>query len=431
MGDTMRVLVVGAGGREHALCHSISRSPRLEKLYAAPGNAGMAELAECVDLSVDDIEGLARFAEAEKIDLTVVGPEGPLVAGISEAFKARGLRVFGPNKHVSQLEGSKAFTKEMCRKHHIPTAASRTFDDAAAARAYIAELALYPAVVKADGLAAGKGVVIAKDRDEALAAVDAAMVDGAFGEAGKTVVIEEFLEGTEVSVIAIVDGRTFAVLETARDHKAAYDYDKGPNTGGMGTVSPSSNVDAETLRQVESTILLPTVHAMAREAKGFRGFLFAGLMLTAGGPKLLEINVRVGDPEAQAILPRMATDLLEVLDAATDGRLDEVGPIEWDPRASCCVVLASGGYPGKVETGRPIEGLKDAGALEGVTVFHAGTASRDGRVVTAGGRVLGVTALADDLEGARARAYEAVERIRFQDAYYRTDIGLTELEALR
>lgn len=427
----MRVLVVGAGGREHALCHAIARSPRLEKLFAAPGNAGMSEIAECVDISADDVESLARFAALERIDLTVVGPEDPLVAGITDEFKARGLRVFGPNRAVSRLEGSKTFTKEMCRKHHIPTAASRTFDDVADARAYVADLALFPAVVKADGLAAGKGVVIAKDREQALAAIEAAMVDKVFGDAGKRVVVEEFLGGTEVSVLAIVDGKTFAVLETARDHKAAYDYDKGPNTGGMGTVSPSSSIDAETLRQVESTILLPTIHAMKREAKGYRGFLFAGLMLTAGGPKLLEINVRFGDPEAQAIFARLKTDLLEVLDAATDGRLDEIGPLEWDTRSSCCVVLASGGYPGPYETGQPIDGLKEAGALDDVTVYHAGTALREGRVVTSGGRVLGVTALGDTLDAARHRAYDAVEKIRFQDAYYRTDIGRTEIEAKR
>ncbi len=427
----MRVLVVGAGGREHAICHALSRSPRLEKLFAAPGNAGIRSIAECVDLSVEDLTGLADFAERERIDLTVVGPEVPLVLGLTDLFRERGLRVFGPNKSAARLEGSKAFTKEVCRRHHVPTAASRTFDSAAAARAYLEELVIFPTVVKADGLAAGKGVVIAADREEALAAVDSMMVGGAFGAAGSRVVVEEFLEGTEVSVLALCDGKTFAVLETARDHKAAYDYDKGPNTGGMGTVSPSGNVSAELLRQVESSILLPIVHAMAREAKGFRGFLFAGLMLTAGGPKLLEINVRFGDPEAQAILPRLKSDLLDVLDHAVDGRLDEFGPLEWDPRAACCVVLASGGYPGKIETGQPIHGLKDAEAMDDVIVFHAGTAEREGRIVTAGGRVLGVTGLGATTALARERAYAAVEKIRFQDAYYRTDIGLKAIEAGR
>lgn len=422
----MRVLVLGAGGREHAICHALARSPRLEKLFAAPGNAGIAALAECVDLSVEDVDGLAEFAERERIDLTVVGPEVPLVLGITDVFRARGLRVFGPNKAAARLEGSKAYTKEICRRHHIPTAGARTFDTAGAARAYLEELVIYPTVVKADGLAAGKGVVIAKDRTEALAAIDSMMVDGAFGSAGTRVVVEEFLQGTEVSVIALCDGKTFAVLETARDHKAAFDYDKGPNTGGMGTVSPSGQVTAELLRQVESTILLPIIHAMARETKGFQGFLFAGLMLTAGGPKLLEINVRFGDPEAQAILPRLKSDLLDVLDHAAAGRLDDFGPLEWDPRATCCVVLASGGYPGKYSTGQPIEGLKQAEELEDVIVFHAGTARRDGRVVTAGGRVLGVTALGDTVRAARERAYLAVEQIRFQDAYYRTDIGRSE-----
>ena len=369
----MRVLVVGGGGREHALCEAIARSPSLERLYAAPGNPGIASLAEIVDLGTEDLNGLLSFAQTERIDLTVVGPEVPLVAGIADLFAEHGLRLFGPCKSAARLEGSKAFTKELCRKHRIPSGSFKLFDQAVAARDYLDEHEQFPVVVKADGLAAGKGVIIAKNRAEALAAVDSIMVDRSFGEAGSKVLIEEFLEGTEASVLAIVDGRTIQLLESARDHKPALDYDKGPNTGGMGAVSPARSVTPEVLAQVESQILVPVVHALARDARPFKGFLYAGLMLTKGGPKVLEFNVRLGDPETQAILPRLRSDLLKSLSLATDGRLAESEPLEWDPRTACCVVLASGGYPGPYEQGRRIAGLGEASGHPDVSVFHAGT----------------------------------------------------------
>ena len=341
----MRVLVIGGGGREHALCAAISRSEALERLYAAPGNPGMAELAEIVDLAADDLDGLLRFAREERIDLTVVGPEGPLVRGLADRFAEQGLRLFGPCASAARLEGSKAFAKELCRRHRIPTGSFQLFDRPEAARESLREHPFFPVVIKADGLAAGKGVIIARDRAEAQGAVDSMMVEGRFGEAGTRIVIEEFLAGTEASVLAIVDGRTIQLLESARDHKPALDYDRGPNTGGMGAVSPARSVTPKILSQVESQILVPVVHALARDARPFKGFLYAGLMLTKSGPKVLEFNVRLGDPEAQAILPRLRSDLLATLSLAADGRLAESEPLEWDPRAACCVVLASAATP--------------------------------------------------------------------------------------
>jgi phosphoribosylamine--glycine ligase len=424
----MRVLVIGAGGREHALCAAIARSPRLTKLFAAPGNVGMAGLAERVDIASDDIQGLLAFARREKIDLTVVGPEAPLVAGIADTFRAADLRIFGPTRASARLEGSKAFTKELCRKYRVPTGSFRVFQDAASARTYLRSIESFPVVLKADGLAAGKGVIIAHDRDEAEQAIERFMVTQDFGEAGARLVVEEFLQGIEASVIAIVDGSTIATLEPARDHKQAYDFDRGPNTGGMGAICPARSVTPTILKQIESQILVTVVHALSREADPFVGFLYAGVMLTRGGPKVLEFNVRLGDPETQAILPRLRTDLLELLTLATDGRLDEAPPLEWDPRPCCAVVVASGGYPGGFERGFPIEGL-DAPQQEGVAVYHSGTTQQHGRIVTAGGRVLTVSALGSDARDACARAYRAVGQIRFQNAFYRTDIGRTELEA--
>ncbi|MFH0943729.1 MAG: phosphoribosylamine--glycine ligase [Planctomycetota bacterium] len=424
----MRVLVVGGGGREHALCSAIARSSELEQLFAAPGNPGIASLAQCVDVGAEDIDGLVRLAKERRIDLTVVGPEVPLVAGIADRFAQEGLRLFGPCKSAARLEGSKAFTKELCHKHHIPTGSYRLFDSPEVAKTYLEAHDQFPVVLKADGLAAGKGVIIARDQDEARAAVDSIMVEQAFGAAGARLVVEEFLEGTEASVLAIVDGRTLQLLESARDHKAALDYDRGPNTGGMGAVSPARRVTPHVLSQVESQILVPVVHALARAGKPFRGFLYAGLMLTATGPKVLEFNVRLGDPETQAILPRLQSDLLRSLSLATDGKLAESEPFTWDPRAACCVVLASGGYPGKYQQGMRIEGISQAEELPGVSVFHAGTTQVGTDLLTAGGRVLGVTALGDGVQGACKQAYAAVSKIRFQDAFYRTDIGRAEYE---
>ncbi len=424
----MRVLVVGGGGREHALCAALRRSPRLTRLYAAPGNAGIADLAECIDIAATDVVALADFAEREKIDVTVVGPESALVAGIGDRFAARGLKLFGPDQRAAEIEGSKSFTKDLCRKFKIPTAASWTFTEFDAARRFLDSVLDWPVVVKADGLAAGKGVVIARELDEALAALDRMMVAREFGDAGRKVVIEEFLKGVEASVIAIVDGRTIATLETARDHKRAYDHDRGPNTGGMGAVSPASAVTRKVLEVVESEILVPTVHGMSREGRPFKGFLYAGLMLTAGGPKVLEFNCRLGDPETQAILPRLKSDLLELILLAIDGRLADSEPIEWDPRPACSVVLASEGYPGAYATGFPINGLERLRGDPDVAVFHAGTALRNGKVVTTGGRVLAVTALGQDLARACAKAYGAVTQLSFQGAFYRTDIGRAERE---
>jgi phosphoribosylamine---glycine ligase len=424
----MRVLVIGSGGREHALCVALARSSRLTKLFAAPGNVGIGEVAECVDLALEDVKGLLAFAKREKIDLTVVGPEGPLVLGIADAFRAAGLRIFGPTAACARLEGSKAFTKELCRKYHVPTGSFRVFHDAAAAREYIEAIDGYPLVLKADGLAAGKGVIIATEKKEALEAIERFMVTQDFGEAGARLVIEEFLSGSEASVIAIVDGRTIATLEPARDHKQAFDFDRGPNTGGMGAVCPASNVTPALLRQIESQILVPVVHALAREGHTFVGFLYAGLMLTKAGPKVLEFNVRLGDPEAQAILPRLRSDLVEILTLAADGKLDQSKGLDWDPRPCAAVVLASGGYPGTFQRGFPIDGLRDARESD-VFVFHAGTAIQHGRCVTAGGRVLTVSALGDDVRAACERAYRGVAAIQFQNAFYRTDIGRKDCEA--
>jgi phosphoribosylamine--glycine ligase len=424
----MRVLIVGGGGREHALAGGIARSKRLTKLYAAPGNPGIARLGTCVDIGADDVDALLRFARDEKIDLTVVGPEAPLVKGIVDAFEKAGLSIFGPTRSCARLEGSKAFTKELCRKHHIPTAAYRTFLDAEAARMWLRE-ATYPQVLKADGLAAGKGVVIARSFEEADDAIQRFMIVKELGDAGARLVVEEFLQGVEASVLAMVDGRTIAMLETARDHKTIFDDNRGPNTGGMGTCSPSAALTPELLAQVESQIVLPAVHAMGRDGRGFKGFLYAGVMITPGGPKLLEFNVRMGDPEAQVILPRLKSDLLHLLHLAAQGRLDEADELDWDPRPAVCVVLASAGYPGPYATGYPIYGIDDASPTPDVMVFQAGTRQKGADIVTAGGRVLGVTALGSTLHAARDNAYRAVQRIRFQGAQYRSDIGRQDAEA--
>lgn len=423
----MRVLVIGGGGREHALCAAIKRSPRLTQLFVAPGNAGMSALATRVELAAEDVARLVDFAQREKIDLTVVGPEAPLVAGIVDRFQAAGLRIFGPVAGAARLEGSKAFTKELCRKYHIPTGTFRVFTDAGAAKQYVDALIDFPIVLKADGLAAGKGVVIAATREEGFAAIDSMMVAQSFGAAGAKLVIEEYLLGVEASIIAIVDGNTIACLESACDHKRAFDQDRGPNTGGMGAVSPTRSVTPSLLRIVESQILVPTVHGLAREGHRFVGFLYAGLMLTKGGPKVLEFNVRLGDPETQAILPRLKSDLLEILDLAVDGRLEECRGLEWDPRPCATVVVASGGYPGDYEKGFPIDGLHDS--LEpDTTIYHAGTTLQHGRVVTSGGRVLAVSALGRDVKDACERAYRGVAKVRFQNAFYRSDIGRREYE---
>ena len=417
----LRVLLVGGGGREHALAWKLSRSPRLGALYAAPGNPGIASVAECVPVRADDVSGIVALADRERIDLTVVGPEGPLALGLADALEARARPVFGPSRAAAALESSKVFAKELFVRHGIPTARFGVFDDPAAARAFVVELG-GRAVVKADGLAAGKGAVVCRDPAEAAQAIGDMLERRVFGDAGARVVIEELLEGEEVSVFALTDGRTVCPLASAQDHKAVFDGDRGPNTGGMGAYSPAPALDPSLARRITETVLVPTIRGMAAEGRPYRGVLFAGLMLTPAGLRVLEYNVRFGDPECQALMPRLADDLLPLCQAVAEGRGLPTS-VTWRPEAAACVVLASGGYPGEYATGLPIEGIERAEARPGVTVFHAGTARRDGGLVTAGGRVLGVTALGADIPAAVAAAYAAAGEIRFDGAHYRRDIG--------
>lgn len=422
----MKVLVVGGGGREHALVWKLRQSPLVRKVYAAPGNAGIAELAECADISVTDIRLLADFAERHGIDLTVVGPELPLTMGIVDEFERRGLRIFGPGREAAALEGSKVFAKRFMKRHGIPTGYHQEFDRAEDARRYIREVGA-PTVVKADGLAAGKGVVVCRTVEEALDAVSLMMEARAFGDAGNQVVVEEFLHGEEVSFLAFTDGTTVLPLPAAQDHKAALDHDRGPNTGGMGAYSPAPVLSEAVQRKVMERILVPTVKGMAAEGRPYRGVLYAGLMIHDGEPRTLEFNARLGDPEAQVLLARMASDLAPVLEAAVDGRLHEA-QIAWRPDPAVCVVMAAAGYPGSFEKGKPIAGLRAAARLKDVVVFHAGTALHQGQVVTAGGRVLGVTAWGKDLATAIEKAYRSVGKIHWDGVHYRTDIGRKALD---
>lgn len=423
----MKVLVVGGGGREHALAWKLAQSPRAEVVFVAPGNAGTAREndlpIENVDLPASDTERLVAFAKENEIGLTVVGPEAPLVDGIVDALQEAGLRAFGPSKVAAELEGSKVFCKELLRHADVPSGDFHSFRDAESAITYLNERENEPVVVKADGLAAGKGVVVCDNREQALEAVERIAGQREFGAAGDRLIIEERLHGQEASVLAITDGRTIVALPPAQDHKPAYDGDRGPNTGGMGAYCPAPLVDDDLLAKVEESVLVPTVHHMKRGRRPFRGVLYAGLMLTKQGPKVLEYNVRFGDPECQPLLMRLKTDLLDLLEAAADGRLDEAPPLEWDPRPAVCVVMASEGYPGGYEKGHVIRGLDDADAMPGVKVFHAGTATIDGDVVNTGGRVLGVTALGDTIPSAKLAAYTAVKAIRWQGAWCRKDIA--------
>jgi len=423
----MRVLIVGQGAREHALAWAVAQSPRLERLYCSPGNAGIAQVGECVGVARGGGADLADWAVEHRIDLTIVGPEAPLVSGIADAFAVRGLRLVGPSRAAAEIEGSKVFAKELMARWGIPTAAFRVFDDPASARAY-ARCQELPLVIKADGLAAGKGVTVAYDWPTVEAAIGALMEQELFGEAGRRIIIEEFMPGREVSVLALTDGETVVPLAPARDHKRVGDGDTGPNTGGMGAFSPVPDMTPKLLERVHRDILVPTVRALAAEGRPYRGVLYAGLMLTATGPKVVEFNCRLGDPEAQVVLPRLAGDWLEVFDALADGRLHEVR-LAWRREAAVCVVLASGGYPGDYETGFPVEGLEDAAAEPGVVVFHAATRRQGSTYVTAGGRVLAVTGLGDDLVAARERAYRAAGKIRFEGMHYRRDIAKSALTA--
>ena len=415
----MNVLLVGSGGREHALAWKLSQSKRLEHLYIAPGNPGTTHFGTNVDISDTDIENLVTFASAKKIDLAVIGPEDPLAAGAVDAFEAAGIRAFGPRGAAAQLEADKAFAKQIMRANSIPTAESRTFTDFADAKAYIASRD-EPVVVKAAGLAKGKGVFVCDEPSEAILAAERIMVDGIFGEAGKTVVVEDKLLGQEASILAFVDGRNIYVMESAQDHKPIGEGDTGDNTGGMGAYSPAPIVTEKLLAQIVREVLVPTVDGMNRNDTPYKGVLYAGMMLTQGGPRVLEFNVRFGDPETQPILMRMKGDLLEVMLAVCEGKLDRVS-LDWDTRPAVCVVMASGGYPGAYEKGKVIKGLDEADKMKDVMVFHAGTAKQGGEIVTSGGRVLGVTALGETIAQAKAQAYEAVSKISFEGATYRRD----------
>ena len=418
----MKILIVGSGGREHALAWKIAKSPKAEKIYCAPGNAGIAEFAECVPIKAMEFDKLAQFAIDNGVDLTVVGMDDPLVGGIVDVFEEKGLRVFGPAKNAAILEGSKAFSKDLMKKYHIPTAAYETFDDPARALEYLENEAKFPIVLKADGLALGKGVLICKDLAQAKDGVRAIMEEKQFGDAGNCMVIEEFMTGREVSVLSFVDGKTIKPMTSAQDHKRAGDGDTGLNTGGMGTFSPSPFFTEELAAYCQEKIFQPTVDAMAAEGRPFKGVIFFGLMLTEDGPKVLEYNARFGDPEAQVVLPRMKNDIIEVFEACIDGTLDQVD-LAFEENAAVCVVLASAGYPVKYEKGFEIHGLEQFAGCPDKFVFHAGTAFKDGKVVTNGGRVLGVTATGPDLRSARANAYEAVKLVSFENAFCRSDIG--------
>lgn len=421
----MNVLIVGGGGREHALAWKIAQSPKVTALFCAPGNPGTAQVATNVNLQADDLDGLLQFALDQSIDLTVVGPEQPLVLGLADRFQAKGLKVFGPSAKAAQLEGSKAFSKNLMQKYGIPTAAYAAFDHADAARAYLKGKG--PQVVKADGLAAGKGVFVCADEAGAVDAVRRIMNDKIFGESGNRIIIEERLEGQEVSLLAFTDGTTVLPMEVAQDHKPAFDGDTGPNTGGMGACSPAPVFTPELKQQVIDRVMLPAVNGMRAEGIPYQGVLYAGLMITADGPKVLEFNARFGDPETQPIMMRMDSDIVPVLEASANGTLDTCS-LEWKPGAAVCVVMASEGYPGSYDKGRPISGLDQANSLPGVSVFHAGTKQDGDIIVTNGGRVLGVTALGGNVQMAIVKAYQAVGKIKWPGVHYRTDIGQKALK---
>lgn len=424
----MKILLIGGGGREHALAWKLAQSPKVENILAAPGNPGIAELdkCECIALGLDDLEKVADYAEDNGIDLTVVGPEATLVAGIADVFKRRGLPVFGPSKAAAQLEGSKAFSKELMAKYDIPTAFFKICEDIETAKAYVEEKGA-PIVVKADGLAAGKGVVVAMTKEEALDAIDDMMADQKFGKAGARVVLEEYMEGEEASLLAFTDGKTVVPMIAAQDHKRVYDNDEGPNTGGMGTYAPAP-VMTDVLRlKATERVLKPVVAAMAKEGTPYQGCLYAGLMINGDSVKVVEFNCRFGDPETQVILPLLEGDLAEIMLACATGTLEDV-EVAWSDKAAVCVVMASGGYPGSYENGKEIIGLAEAGADEATVVFHAGTKLADGKVVTAGGRVLGVTSVDKNIREARDRAYAGVEKIKFDKVFYRKDIAWRALK---
>lgn len=418
----MKVLVVGSGGREHAICWSVAKSPRVDKLYCAPGNGGIAQIAQCIDINAMEFDKLADFAEENKIDLTIIGMDDPLVGGIVDVFESRGLKCFGPRKNAAIIEGSKAFSKDLMKKYGIPTCSYEVFHSPDEAMMYVEKQTKFPIVVKADGLALGKGVLICKDLDEAEKAIGTLMLDKKFGDSGNTVVIEEFMTGREVSVLCFCDGTHIKPMTSAQDHKRALDGDQGLNTGGMGTFSPSPFYTDEIKDFCEKHIYQPTMDAMKAEGRDFTGILFVGLMLTEDGPKVLEYNARFGDPEAQVVLPRMKNDIIDVIEACLDGTLDKVD-LQFEDNACVCVVLASEGYPVQYEKGKLITGLENFEGKDGYYCFHAGTRLTDEGIVTNGGRVLGVTALGKNLKEARSNAYKATEWVNFENKYMRHDIG--------
>ena len=421
----MNVLMIGSGGREHALIKAILKSPRLEKLYCAPGNGGISRDAQCVDIPVMDKEKMVAFAKENSIDLAFVAPDDPLAAGMVDAFEEAGIRAFGPNAKAAVIEASKVFSKNLMKKYGIPTAEYEVFDNSADAIAYVKDNNIAPVVVKADGLALGKGVIIAQTVEDSEKAILSIMEDKKFGESGNKVVIEEFLTGPEVSVLSFTDGKTVKPMVSSKDHKRALDGDKGLNTGGMGTISPNPYYTDELAEECMETIFKPTIAAMEKEGRVFKGCLYFGLMMTPKGPKVIEYNARFGDPEAQVVLPRLKTDILDIIDAVIDERLDEID-IEWSDDCSACVVMASGGYPESYKQGIEMFGMDENGQVEGATVYHAGTKYSDGKFYTNGGRVLGVTATGKTLDEALEKAYAAVGKISFDGAHYRHDIGRTK-----
>ncbi|MCY1713186.1 phosphoribosylamine--glycine ligase [Caproiciproducens galactitolivorans] len=418
----MKILVIGGGGREHAIIRKLKESPRVTEICCAPGNGGISRDAVCVDIPVTDIDGIVTFSRNKKMDMVFVAPDDPLAAGMVDALEEAGIRAFGPRSNAAMIESSKVFSKDLMKRYHIPTANYEVFSDSGKALEYIQKNGQYPIVIKADGLALGKGVIIAADYREAEDAVKSIMEDKVFGASGNQIVIEEFITGPEVSVLAFTDGKCVKPMASSKDHKRALDNDKGLNTGGMGTISPNPYYTEETAGLCMDTIFLPTIKAMNAEERTFKGCLYFGLMLTKDGPKVIEYNCRFGDPETQVVLPRLKTDLVDILDAVIDGRLEDQ-PIEWSGEACACVVMASGGYPGKYAKGMEITGLDENGQVAGATVYHAGTSYKDGKFYTSGGRVLGVTSLGKSLEEALGKAYAAVDKIHFEGAHFRHDIG--------
>lgn len=418
----MNLLVIGGGGREHAIIKKLRENQQVKKIYALPGNGGIGEDAQCVPIKATDVEGVLEFAKSHKVDFAAVIPDDPLALGLADRLREMGIPTFGPTAQAAEIESSKVFAKNLMQKYHIPTADYQVFDQAEKAMEYITQKNKYPVVIKADGLALGKGVIIAADQQAAKEAVEAIMNEKIFGKSGDHVIVEEFLQGPEVSVLSFTDGETLRPMVTSMDHKRAYDGDEGPNTGGMGAVAPNPYYTKEVAERCMEEIFLPTIRAMKQEGRPFQGCLYFGLMLTEDGPKVIEYNCRFGDPETQVVLPLLKTDLLTIFQAVMEGKLSEQ-KVEFLDKAACCVILASGGYPKNYYTGLPISGIGEAEQMEDVSVYHAGTKMEDGKLLTAGGRVLGVTALANDLAGAMEKAYEAAGKIHFDNMHYRRDIG--------